>query len=410
MNQIKKLPLYIKGPVILAVFLSLILILVTIFENVPPESEKVLQCRVKNRGELKLGQDRVPMMTHLYKNAQGQYIAGGVDFNKNSFIVGKVGFAADMNPYGELLNRQENSLRSAEKHSYEMEASFDDWSILKEDTGKRIPLQVLNDKIFARNSLGLCTGTWGEDLSLQRLNDDYMVFWNGLGQIGFYKLKGLLDYIPKGASKSADLMMTVEPGNMLNVGDCGHLNQNRKARVRVQEGLLGFSSGDSAALSLYEVAKDQIKLSPLQLPVRSEPFSDFILGNATVIGFRSSGWLDRSESWNLISLDDLKNNRPTKPVSTAKPVSFRFDYSLEKKQSANYWVAEYRKQHLFFDKYILSKVSADGNKQSFEIDDETSNLSFAKKGFWVVLPGNRHLLVAPKNGQTNYTMLECDSQ
>ena len=408
MNQIKKLPLYIKLPVGLAVFLSFVLIFVTVFENVPPESEKVLQCRVKNSGELKLGQDKVPMLTHLYKNNQGQYIAAGLDLAKNNFIVGKIGFAADMTPYGELLSRQESTLRSTEKHTYQMEASFDDWSFIKEETGKRIPLHIMNDKMFAKSSLGLCTGTWGEDLSVQRINDDYMVFWNGLGQVGFYKLKGLLDYIPKGVTRSADLMMTVDPGNMLNIGDCGRLNQNRKARVRVQEGMLGYSSGDSSALSLYEVAKDQIKLSPLQLPVRSEPFSDFILGDSTVIGFRSSGWLDRSESWNLMSLDDLKNNRPTKPVETAKPVAFRPEYSLEKKPMTNYWVAELRKHRLFFDKYILSKVSADGTKQSFEIDDETTKTSLSKNGFWLVLPGNRHLLVAPKNGQTNYTMLECN--
>lgn len=408
MNQIKKLPLYIKLPVFLAAFLSLVLIFVTVFENVPPETEKVLQCRVKNTGELKLGQDKLPMLTHFYKDSQGQYIAAGLDLAKNNFMVGKVGFAADMTPYGELLGRQESSLRSAEKHTYEMEAAFDDWAFVKDETGKRIPLHVVNNKILAKNSLGLCTGVWGEDLSVQRVNDDYVVFWNGLGQIGFYKLKGLLDYIPKGVSRSADLMMTVEPGNTMNVGDCSHLNQNRKARVRVQEGMLGFSSGDSAALSLYEVAKDQIKLNPLQLPVRSEPFSDFILGNATVLGFRSSGWLDRSESWNLMSLDDLKNSRPTKPVETAKPVAFRSEYSLEKKESAVYWVAELRKHRLFFDKYILSKVSVDGVKQSFEVDDEMAKLSFSKKGFWVVLPGNRHLLVAPKGGQTNYTMLECN--
>ncbi|MBO9668671.1 MAG: hypothetical protein J7501_17870 [Bdellovibrio sp.] len=408
MTKINKLPLAIKIPILLAGFLSLVLVFVTFFENVPESAGVVHQCQLKYTGPVKVGNENVSLLTHLFKDADGRYSIAGLDKDRSSWLIGKMGFAADFSPYWELRSRQQSSLRSAEKHRYEFEASFGDWAFVKDENGRRIPLHVANDKVVEKNSLGLCTGNWQGDVSVRRLNNNQVVFWNSKGQVGFYDLSKLMDFIPKGVSRSADLLMVVDPGSTLSVGDCRNLAENRQARVRADEGLFGFSSGTSSTLNLYQVAKDQIKLTPLQLPVANEQFSDFVLGGPSVFGVKVSGWLDRTETWKLTRLADLIADKKEKSVMTAKPLEFRDDYSLDGKAGqSGYWVAEQYKSRFFFDRYLISFVNQEGTKTSYDVDDSVVKAALAQKSIWSVLPGNRHLFVGEMGDSAQYSVVEC---
>src|SRR5437899_1429031 len=101
MNKVKNLPLYIKIPIILAVFLALVLGFVTVFENTSEDNPVTASCKIRKSGDLAIGGEALSLLSHLYWDPRGYYVVAGLDQSKNSWLVGKMGFAADLDPYWE---------------------------------------------------------------------------------------------------------------------------------------------------------------------------------------------------------------------------------------------------------------------------------------------------------------------
>ncbi|QLY24804.1 hypothetical protein [Bdellovibrio sp. KM01] len=409
MNKVKKIPLSIKVPVFSAIFLSLVLLFVTLFENLPKSAGVPLQCQVKYSGPIKVGDQKMGLLTHLYINPDGQYMIAGLTENKDGWLIGKMGFAEDAQPYWDLNARHASSLKNSGAGEFQLAGTNKDWAFIRSNLGQIVAVNLNKSKALEKSNLGLCTGNWSEDVRIQRVNRDNVVFANAKGQIGFYDLRRLSDYVPKGVGRSPDTLMVVDPDSSLSVGQCNQLAENRHARLRVDDGLMGFSSGISGTLSLYSVAVDKFKLDPLPLSPLKDGLADFVVSKENVFGVKVSGWLDRTEQWKLYKLSDLANNRADAPfIMTAEPLAFRGDYSLEESKKVNgYWVAERYKSYYFFDKFLLTHVTAEGTKQSYEIDDPFLRNSLAHQQMWVVLPGQRHLLAANTKDGAGYSVIEC---
>ncbi|WP_413582474.1 hypothetical protein [Bdellovibrio sp. HCB288] len=409
MNKIKKLPLLIKIPIGLALFLSLMLLFVTVFENLPPSAGTPLQCQVRYSGALKVGDQPMGLLTHMYRNNDGQFVVAGLNKNRDAWLVGKMGFAADYQPYWELDGRSASSLKNSGDANFELAATSGDWAFVRNGLGQVVAVNVVKNKVLEKSNLGLCTGTWGDDVRIQRVNGDNIVLTNSKGQVGFYDLRRLTDYIPKEVGRSPDLLMVVDPDSALAVGQCAQLSENRNARMRVDEGLMGFTSGMNGTLNLYRVAPDKIELKPVTLSVPKEGGSDFVISKQGVFGVKVSGLLDRTEQWKQYKLADLENNRKDPAFfMTAEPLGFRSDYALdESKSESAYWIAERYKSYYFFDRFLLTHVNGEGVKQSYEIEDRLLKESLSKQQAWVVLPGERHLVAANLENGAGYSVIEC---
>jgi hypothetical protein len=409
MNKIRKIPLLIKVPVFAAVFLALVLGFVTVFENLPESAGVPRQCEVKYSGALKIGDQQVGLLTHLYRNQDGQYVVAGLNDNLDGWLIGKMGFAADYQPYWDLSSRHPSSLKNSGAKNFQVSASSDDWAFIRNNLGQVVAVNFNKGNVFEKSNLGLCTGNWSEDVRVHRLNADNAVFANGKGQIGFYDLRRLADYVPKGVGRPPDTLMVVDPDSTLSVGRCDQLAENRNARMRVDDGLMGFSSGMAGTLNLYKVATDKIKLDPLPLSPLKDGLADFVISKENVFGVKTSGWLERTEKWKMYKLSDLADHKTDAPFyMAAEPLAFRADYSLdESKKDGGYWLAERYKSYYFFDRFLLTHVGSDGTKQSYEIDDAFLRESLAHQQMWVVLPGQRHLLAANTKNGTGYSVIEC---
>ncbi len=409
MNKIKKIPLLIKIPLFAAVFLSLVLIFVTMFENLPKSAGTPLQCQVKYSGPLKVGDQKMGLLTHLYLNPDGKYQIAGLTENREGWLIGSMGFANDYQPYWDLAARHASSLKNSGGSDFQLAGTNKDWAFVRNNLGQVVAVNLRKDRVLEKSNLGLCTGNWSEDVHVHRVNRDNVVFANSKGQIGFYDLRRLTDYVPKGVGRSPDTLMVVDPDSSLSVGQCSQLAQNRNARLRVDDGLMAFTSGMDGTLNLYKVAEDKLKLDPMPISKLNEGLADFVISKENVFGVKVSGWLDRTEQWKLFKLSDLANNRADAPfVMTAEPLAFRADYSLDEAKKENgYWVAERYKSYYFFDRFLLTHVTSEGTKQSYEIDDPFLRSSLAHQQMWVVLPGQRHLLAANTNTGAGYSVIEC---
>ncbi|WP_142701353.1 hypothetical protein [Bdellovibrio sp. ZAP7] len=409
MNKVKKIPLLIKFPVFSAIFLSLVLLFVILFENLPKSAGVPLQCQVKYSGPIKVGDQKMGLLTHLYITPEGQYMIAGLTENKDGWLIGKMGFAEDAQPYWDLNARHASLLKNSGAEEFQLAETNKDWAFIRSNLGQIVAVNLNKNKVLEKSNLGLCTGNWSEDVRIHRVNRDNVVFANSKGQIGFYELRRLSDYVPKGVGRSPDTLMVVDPDSSLGVGQCNQLAENRHARLRVDDGLMGFSSGMSGTLSLYNVAVDKFKLDPLPLFPLKDGLADFVVSKENVFGVKVSGWLDRTEQWKLFKLSDLANNRADAPfIMTAEPLAFRGDYSLEESKKVNgYWVAERYKSYYFFDRFLLTHVTAEGTKQSYEIEDPFLRNSLAHQQMWVVLPGQRHLLAANNKDGAGYSVIEC---
>ncbi|WP_413575693.1 hypothetical protein ACLVWU_15180 [Bdellovibrio sp. HCB290] len=408
MNKVKKLPLLIKVPVFAAIFLSLVLGFVTVFENLPESAGTPRQCEVKYSGNLKIGDQKVGLLTHLYRNQEGQYMIAGLTENRDGWLIGRMGFAADYQPYWDLGARHESSLKNSGGKSFQVVASSEDWAFVRSNLGQVVAVNLSKSKVVEKSNLGLCTGNWSEDVRVHRLNSNSVVFVNGKGQIGFYDLRRLADYVPKGVGRSPDTLMVVDPDSKLSVGQCDKLAENRNARMKIDDGLMGFSSGMHGTLNLYKVAADKIQLDPLSVSPLSDGLSDFVISKENVFGVKVSGWLDRTEKWKMYKLSDLTNYRADAPFyMAAEPLAFRGDYSLDETKKDGYWIAERYKSYYFFDRFLLTHVTAEGTKQSYEVSDSFLTDSLADQQMWVVLPDQRHLVASNTNDGAGYSVIEC---
>ncbi|WP_374076965.1 hypothetical protein [Bdellovibrio bacteriovorus] len=404
--RISKIPLFIKVPVILAILLTFVLIFTIVFENVPEEKEKLLQCKVTKEGELKGSEKPGSMVTHVFRNAEGSFLAGTLNAQKDTWTVSKLLFAPDFTPYLESISSKENYLAAIGDTDYELAGSFEDWALIRTKQGRLFSLQIKDGKISPKSSLGLCGASWEDEAKVARLNNRVSVIWDSKGRLGFYDLTRIPELVPREVPRSPDTYMGVETGNVLNVEQCGAPFSNTKASVRIGSGVLAYSSGESRNISVYEVGTEQLSLTPLNLDFKLEQFSDFFVTPNSYIGFKTSNWLDRNERWNL---RPLHQDTAVKEVGIGSPLGVQRDYTaFDEKPAASFWIAEKWKKWQFANRYILTHVNIDGTKKNFELEDGVAQKALTEKGLWRILPGHRHLFISNKaDSASKYSLVEC---
>ncbi|UOF00181.1 hypothetical protein [Bdellovibrio reynosensis] len=396
------LPLFIKIPAIAAGFLALILVFTILFEEMP-EEKPLKSCKIQKHGEFK----EASLISHLFRDKNGEYIAAMLNPKKDTWLVSKFLFSADFTPYLEPLSTKENYLTAVGENTYELIGNYDDWAFVKTGQGRIVPVSVKDGRIAMHTSLGLCGAKWEDETKLTRLNQKVAVLWDSKGRLGFYNIGSLSELIPREMPKSPDTLMGVETGNVLKVESCQNQFVNTKARVRIESGILAYSSGESRNVAAYKVQPEQMDLKPLEMNFKTEQFSDFFVTENLFIGFKISDWLDRNEKWSLKPL--MVPESPIKDITINHPLGFKKDYSVfGEPESTSFWVAEKWKKWGFLNRYILSHVSADGSKESFELNDENAEKALTAKGLWKIFPGNRHMFIANKSAAPlSYSLVEC---
>ncbi|XGC81085.1 hypothetical protein ACES2L_01150 [Bdellovibrio bacteriovorus] len=402
MTSKNALPLFIKIPAIAAGFLAFILVF-TIFLEDMPEEKSLRQCKIQKQGEFK----EASLISHLFRDKGGEYIAAMLNPKKDTWFVSKFLFSADFTPYLEPLNTKENYLTAVGENTYELIGSYEDWAFVKTGQGRIVPVSVKDGKVAMHTSLGMCGAKWHDETKLSRINQKVAVLWDPKGHLGFYNLASLSELIPREMPKSPDTLMGVESGNVLKVESCQNQSTNTKSRVRINSGILAYSSGESRNIAAYKVDPEQMDLKPIEINFKTEQFSDFFVTDNFFIGFKTSDWLDRNEKWNLKPL--LASETPLKEISLGQPLGFRKDYSpFGEPEASSFWIAEKWKKWGFLNRYVLSHVSSDGSKENFEIKDENAEKALSAKGLWKILPGNRHLFIANKStAPLSYSLIEC---
>lgn len=397
-----KLPLFIKIPAILAGFLALFLIFTIFFEKIPDE-KNLRSCKIQKQGEFK----EASMVTHLFRDAEGGYIAGMLGTKKDTWLVSKFLFSADFTPYLEPLSTKENYLIGVGETTYQLMGTFDDWAFVKTGQERIIPVQIKDGKIFARTSFGLCGGKWNEEAKVSRLNNKMAVMWDSKGHLGFYSLSALNDLVPREMPKSPDTLMAVETGNTLKVETCQSEFSNSKARIRIVPGIMAFTSGETRNIAAYRVSKEAMDLKAMDLKFKTEQFSDFFVTENSFIGFKVSDWLDRNETWKMQPIE--KSVTEIKDLQIGQPLDFKSDYvGFDEPEKKSFWIAEKWKKWGFMNRYVITHVENDGSKENFELTDENAEKALSQKGLWKVLPGNRHLFIANKGeAPVNYSLIEC---
>ncbi|CAE80791.1 hypothetical protein AB1A81_13905 [Bdellovibrio bacteriovorus] len=405
MTNKKAIPFFIKVPVILAVVIALGLVLAMIFENSKPRP-KLPECTTMKSGRF----EQTSMLAAMDRFADGDYRALTLNAKGDTWIVNKLGFTQDFTPYLEPKSTIANAIYPFEESRYSLAATFGNMAFVRTDSGRTLPIRMEGDSAIMLNQLGVCGHNWKSDVIFRRLNQSTFVSLEANGRLGFYNSQAWQSVIPREVPRSPDTLMGVESGNMLSVLKCGQEYSNGKARVRIEPGLLAYSSGEGKDFAVYKVAPDRLSLETQRLSVDAgtNPFSDFVVAPYEQIGFKTSGWLERDEKWAFYPLTHLQGAPAALAVETGEPLDYREEYKVYGEQEPRaVWYAERKRPYNILKEYGLTVAAPAGEAKKFTVTDKVAVKAMSERGLWTVLPGGRHLFVENSKSGVEYALLQC---
>lgn len=401
----RTIPFFVKVPMILAAVIALGLVLVTVFENSKPRV-KLPECTTVKSGKF----DQVSMLAAMDRFADGEYRALTLNAKGDTWVVNKLGFAQDFSPYLEPKSTTANAMYPFEESKYTLAATFGSMAFVRTQSGRTLPVRMDGDKATMLNQLGICGHNWKSDVVFKRLNQATFVSLESTGRLGFYNSQTWQSIIPREAPRSPDTLMGVEAGNMLSVLVCGQDYSNGKARVRIEPGLLAYSSGEARDFAIYKVAPDRLSLETqrLSVDVSSNPFTDFVVAPYDQIGFKTSAWLERDEKWAFYPMTHLQGAPAAQAVETGEPLDFREEYKVYGEQEPRaVWYAERKRPYNLLKEYGLTLAAPAGVAKKYSVVDKVAVRAMEERGLWSVLPGGRHLFIENSKSGVEYALLQC---
>lgn len=402
-----KLPLSVKVPIYLAALIATVTLSVIFFESFPGKEIKIKSCKVLQTGRLKSANVELGLVTHLFRNSDGEYRLAGLQKENTEWGLYRFNLLDGQMPALEPISTKSNEMENIGHFNYSLKTTLDNQSIIITNTGKIFPAVIKSDVIALQNALSYCGHDWSENSDIKYLDGKTLIATNNAGAVALYQNTRFGDLIPRGAGATPTALFSIIAGNRLEYTDCTKLQKNLKARLRTDHGVFAINSGENSTLAIYKILNENFQLQSTELTSKFSSFSDFRIFESSFVFFKRGSWLQKNSEW-IFSDDKSIATKDEPDFEIAwEPLAMRDDYTPQgEKKNNSYWLLQ--KEGFFFSEIILSHIIDGKVTERFKIADSKVSRIAASGGIWIVLPSGRHMFFGNQAAPGQFAVTDCN--
>lgn len=403
----KNLPLSIKAPIYLAIFVAIGTLLAIFFESSMQGQREIKSCKVLNKGRLKSGNTELGLVTHLFRKSSGEYRLAGLQNDNKEWGLYRFDLIDGQTPALEPLTKTVNDMENIGHFEYSLKANFENQSVVRTNSGKNFPVIVTNDSISAKNILSYCRKDWSADSEIKYLDAKTLIANNSLGTVALYHNRRFEDLVPRGAGTAPTALFSILSGNRLEYTDCARLEENSKSRLRVDGGIFAINSGENSTIAFYKLLNENFQLQSNEIKSKLPTFSDFRIFAPDFIFFKRGSWLQKDSEWIFSDEKSVAEKNETEFEKSWQPITMKEDYTpYGEQKNDHYWLAQ--KSGFIFSEIIMSKIIEKKITARFKIEDSTVVRMVEGRGLWTVLPSGRHIFFGNEQDPGLFAVTDCE--
>lgn len=398
----RSIPLSVKVPVGLAVLLGTAVLSIIAVENLQNDSGvKYGSCKVVHQKQIMGDQSPPSFLASIFRGADGLYRGVGLQKAHREWALYKINIGSDFDTKFALVDLAPNDLENIKAETYSVKASSRRQAIIGTSSSGFFAVKFNEQKVTPQNKITLCGADWPQQVQFSFLNDVTLLAHVPDGRLALFNTDFFGPLVPRGIGKHPDSLFAVQANNTLEYTNCEDFKPGKSARISSAAGRFAFSSGDSTRLAMYDVNETNFVVKSRDIEGLSG-FSDFYVSRENLV-LKKQSWLDRDSDWSFFSYDsrvyDEKNNFIKRPIRHVD------DYAVvDERPNAEWFLQE---SGTIWKKAYLSKVTNSGQIKHFTFPRDKMSIESIVNDPWLVLPGDRHLIVQNKDKRVEYSVLEC---